>query len=72
MKKTTFALTVQRFFLRKANQNGKDMTMKHLLRLADLPITEINRILDCAQAAKTGIYDDSETKRIVANLFFEP
>lgn len=46
--------------------------MKHLLRLADLPITEISRILDCAQAAKTGIYDDSETKRIVANLFFEP
>lgn len=46
--------------------------MTDLLTLSALSIEEIEAILKCATRCKEGKEDDSETGKIVANLFFEP
>ena len=46
--------------------------MKKLLRLKDLDVEDINKIIDLAFECKKGKFDDMLKGKIVANLFFEP
>ncbi|MFD1735749.1 aspartate carbamoyltransferase catalytic subunit [Bacillus salitolerans] len=46
--------------------------MKHLLKMSDLSVSEIQEILDQAQRFEQGEDWKVETDKFVANLFFEP
>lgn len=60
----------QGVFLQK--KRWGEMTLRHLLRMNDIPADEIMRILKNAERFKTGKTMLQETPKFVANLFFEP
>jgi aspartate carbamoyltransferase catalytic subunit len=49
-----------------------DQEMKHLLKMSDLSVSEIQQILEQAQRFEQGESWKTETDKFVANLFFEP
>ena len=46
--------------------------MKHCLKLSELHIDEVMHLLSEAKKCEQGWYEQSETGKLVANLFFEP
>lgn len=46
--------------------------MKHCLKLSEMPLDEVMHLLDEAKKCEQGWYENSESGKLVADLFFEP